>query len=174
MEANDPINDRSLLYEAARSGQAEVAKVLIARGADVDRGEFEGWTPLFIAAFRGHEEVAIVLLRAGADIGWKSDCNLWTILRAACYSGHLGVTRLLLRHMRGEGLNDRASCGCTALWWASALGRAEVCRAFLLAGADHTIADDRGLTPRQAVQREDDNPCTAVLEVGALTTSQTP
>jgi ankyrin repeat protein len=147
MEANDPIYGRLLLYEAAHSGRAEVARVLLARGADVHRGDSIGRTPISAAASRGHEEVVTLLLRAGADISTRGHPDVWTALAAACYYGHLGVTRLLLRHMRGEGLDDRDLNGTTALWWASCNGDAEICRALLLAGADHTIADNYGDTP---------------------------
>jgi ankyrin repeat protein len=171
MGANDPIYHWSLLYGAAREGHVDVARVLLARGADVNRGDFVGGTPIYVAAFNGHEEVATLLLRAGADIRTRESLAVWTPLTAACYSGDLGVTHLLLRHMRGEGLDERDEDGSTALWWACGLRHAEVCRALLLAGADDTIADDDGRTPRQIAQEEEDNPCTAVFEVGALTTS---
>jgi ankyrin repeat protein len=174
LEANEPVYKWPLLYEAARSGQAEVARVLLARGADINRGDPMGWAPIQAAAMYGHEEVVTLLLRAGADARLRGNSDLWTTLATACYNGHLGVTRLLLRHMRGEGLDERDSNGSTALWYASSNRRAEICRALLLAGADHTIADDNDLTPRQVAQEEEDNPCLAVFEVGALTTSQTP
>jgi ankyrin repeat protein len=174
LEAHERISSRPLLYEAAQKGQAEVVRVLLARGADVNRGNSQGRTPIQAAALGGREEVFIVLLRAGADIRWRENLNAGTTLMAACIQGHLGVTRLLLRHMRGEGLDDRAAGGKTAMWVVCCLRRAEICRALLLSGADHTIADDRGTTPRQKAQQEDDNPCMAVLEVGALSTSQTP
>jgi ankyrin repeat protein len=173
MEANEPNEQWSLLYEAAREGHTDVAEALLARGANVNRGDSTGFTPIHAAAFNGHEEVVTVLLRAGADIRLKGGSAMWTILTAACFEGHLGVTRLLLRHMRGEGLDERDDdTGSTALLWAYCLRQAEVCRALLLAGADHTIADYDAVTPRQrAQQEEDNNPCMAVFEVGALTTS---
>jgi ankyrin repeat protein len=174
MEANGPNYQWSLLCEAAWEGHAEVGKVLLARGADVNRADSLGQTAIYAAASRGHEEVVTLLLRAGADIRLRGKFDLWSPLTAACYSGHLGVTRLLLRHMRGEGLDDKAEGGCTALWWAAYGRRAEICRALLLAGADHTIEDDDGRTPRQAAQQRQDNPCLAVFEVGALNTSHTP
>lgn len=57
MEANGPINDWSLLYEAAQEGHADVARVLLARGADVHRGDCRGFTPIRAAAYNGHEEL---------------------------------------------------------------------------------------------------------------------
>jgi ankyrin repeat protein len=169
LEVNNPISPMSLLYKAAREGQVEVARVLLARGAVVHRGDSLGRTPIYAAAFKGHEEVVMILLRAGADIRLRGNPNGWTPLTATCSEGHLGVTRLLLRHMRGEGLDERDVNGSTALSWACYRRHAEVCRALLLAGADDTIADNDGVTPRQEAQQAQDNPCTAVFEVGALT-----
>jgi ankyrin repeat protein len=114
--------------------------------------------------------MAILLLRAGADIRLRENLNVWTALKAACHNGHLGVTQLLLRHMRGEGLDEKDLNDNTALWLASCNGHAEICRALLLAGADHTITDDDGRTPRQIAQQTEGIPCTAVFEVGALST----
>jgi ankyrin repeat protein len=171
MEANHPTYQWSLLYEAARNGQGEVAKMLLKRGADVNRCDPDGRTALYAAATFGHEEVASLFLRAGADITRRGYPAAWTTLTAASFWNHVGVTRLLLRHIRGKGLDDRGRGGETALWWACHRRHAEICRALLLAGADHTIADDSGRTPRQAAQLREDNPCTAVFEVGALTTS---
>jgi ankyrin repeat protein len=170
----ESINGSSLLYEAARGGQANVVRVLLARGADVNRGDSIGRPPIYGAALCGMEDVVIVLLRAGANIRCREDPGRFTAFKVACYQNNLGVTRLLLRHMRGEGLDDRAEGGKTALWWACYHKYAEICRGLLLAGADHTLADRSGVTPRQAAQHGVRNPCMAVFEVGALSTSQTP
>jgi len=58
--------DISKLLEAAYKGLTEVAKALIAAGADVNQADNDGWTPLHWAAGEGHTEVAEALIAAGA------------------------------------------------------------------------------------------------------------
>jgi len=55
------------LHDAAKGGDAERVKQLIAQGADLgDRDAFG--TPLHHAAARGYEEVVKLLLAEGADV----------------------------------------------------------------------------------------------------------
>jgi ankyrin repeat protein len=51
------------LTRAAHAGKLEAVKLLLARGADINRGTV---TPLHWAAFRGHLEVARFLVGSGA------------------------------------------------------------------------------------------------------------
>ena len=52
---------------ACRNGHTEVARVLLARGADVNARGFFAATALHWAAINGHEETVRFLLAAGAD-----------------------------------------------------------------------------------------------------------
>ncbi len=56
----------ALLF-AARSGDVESARLLLAAGADVDDTAADGNTALVVAAHGGHGSLAALLLRAGAD-----------------------------------------------------------------------------------------------------------
>jgi uncharacterized protein len=56
-----------LLY-AAREGNAEVARTLLAAGADIEAREANGITPLLMAALNNQQEVAYVLLEHGAQV----------------------------------------------------------------------------------------------------------
>ncbi|KAH9917855.1 ankyrin repeat-containing domain protein, partial [Fomitopsis serialis] len=55
------------------SGALDIARYLIDQGADVDRADNSGWTPLHIASSAGHDEVVRELLGAGANINRKND-----------------------------------------------------------------------------------------------------
>ena len=52
---------------AARTGDIEPVKALLARGADVNAEEADGQTALMWAAAEGHVDVVRALLEAGAD-----------------------------------------------------------------------------------------------------------
>ena len=48
--------------------RVDIAKALIAKGAQVNSRDTDGWTPLMWAAWSGFAQVATVLLDSGADI----------------------------------------------------------------------------------------------------------
>src|ERR1700722_8694483 len=52
----------SLLMLASYNGEIETAEMLIEHGAEVDRRNDRGQTPLGGAAFKGYEEIAALLL----------------------------------------------------------------------------------------------------------------
>jgi ankyrin repeat protein len=155
-------NGRSLVYAAAVNGHADVMRVLIGKGADVNSKHQGGTSPIDMAVSFGREEVVDLLLGAGAELTQTG----WTTLMRACCLRRLGVIRRFIQYMRGEGLNVRdAYRGRTALMLACLREQAEVTRALLLAGADDTIADNRGRTPRQEAHRPGFHPCKTVFQV---------
>jgi len=62
---------------ASMKGNYEVVKALLARGAEVDLRDNDGFTALVLASARGHREVVKLLLAAGAD----SMPRMWMNLR---------------------------------------------------------------------------------------------
>jgi ankyrin repeat protein len=63
----------ALLY-AVREGHAEVARSLLAAGADVDQVSVgDGTSPLLMATLNGHFDLALELLERGADPNLRSD-----------------------------------------------------------------------------------------------------
>jgi len=55
----------SLLMLASYNGEVETTRMLLGRGADVDRRNDRGQTPLGGAAFKGDEEIVALLLAHG-------------------------------------------------------------------------------------------------------------
>jgi ankyrin repeat protein len=55
-----------LLTLAAAHGHADLVKTLLDRGADVNRADDTGWTPLHAAAYGGHPAIIRLLLDRGA------------------------------------------------------------------------------------------------------------
>jgi ankyrin repeat protein len=57
---------RTALHAAAEEGWTSYASILIERGADIDKTDKEGDTPLDYAVFHEHHEIADLLRRHGA------------------------------------------------------------------------------------------------------------
>jgi uncharacterized protein len=91
------LNSKNLAGEtplmlAAINNQLELAKVLIGRGADVNK---QGWTPLHYAATRGHREMMRLLLENEAYIDSESENGTTPLMMAAYYASPLAVKLLL-------------------------------------------------------------------------------
>lgn len=59
--------EESTLCAAAARGDLSELRRLVARGADVSRGDYDGRTPLHLAASEGQEEIARMLLALGCE-----------------------------------------------------------------------------------------------------------
>ena len=55
------------LHSAAGNGRKDLAQLLIDGGADPNKTDKHGRTPLYCAAAKGHEDVVRLLMKAGAD-----------------------------------------------------------------------------------------------------------
>ena len=80
------------LMLAAINNQLGLAKVLIQRGADVNK---PGWTPLHYASTRGHREMMRLLLENEAYIDSESANGTTPLMMAAYYASPLSVKLLL-------------------------------------------------------------------------------
>jgi ankyrin repeat protein len=80
------------LMLAAINNQLELAKLLIERGADVNK---PGWTPLHYAATRGHREMMRLLLENDAYIDSESATGTTPLMMAARFGTPLAVKLLL-------------------------------------------------------------------------------
>ncbi len=80
------------LMLAAINNQLDLAKSLIARGADVNR---EGWTPLHYAAAKGHREMMRLLLENDAYLDSESANGTTPLMMAAFSNSPLAVKLLL-------------------------------------------------------------------------------
>ncbi len=96
---------RTVLHWAAMEGRADLVKLLLAAGADIERPDWEatanngrkfGNTPLHIAAKWGHSEVVAVLLKAGAKIDPRENTRHLTPLHMAILWDQLDVVQQLL------------------------------------------------------------------------------
>ena len=92
-EAKAP--DISLL-KAAKDGNIEDVKLLIANGADVNARNKDGETPLHHAASFGHKEIIELLIAKGADVNAKDNSTWeWTPIAVA---SSLEIIKLFRKH----------------------------------------------------------------------------
>ena len=71
-------------------------RLLLDKGAEVDRANQNGATPLFIACEKNHVDAARLLLEKGANEVDQADKDGRTLLYMVCEKGHVDAARLLL------------------------------------------------------------------------------
>jgi ankyrin repeat protein len=153
LEIEDHVGHRPLTL-ASLYGRLGVVTQLIARGSNIHATGVGGITALDSAARGGNEEVVAFLLREGAHANARGDYGM-TPLMWACDNGHLGAVKMLVQHMGGQGLDERSDRRWTGLHYASYAGHEEVVRFLLFAGADLSITDEEGMTPRAIAEEND-------------------
>jgi ankyrin repeat protein len=111
-------------YLAAKAGDVDVMRLLLANGADPGAAATDGTTPLMVATGLAHHEhssrvgessfldAVKLLVGLGADIHAVNDDG-WTALHAAAFAEHETVVQFLLDH--GAKLNQKTKYGQTAL-----------------------------------------------------------
>ena len=129
------------LHWAAYKDDFEMAKLLLASGADVKAKTREGEiTPFFMACSNGDAAMIEAMLKAGADANsLQRRSNGTTALMAAAGSGSADAVRVLLDH--GAQVNIKESAhGQTAVMFAAALGRDSVIRVLAEHHADLNVS----------------------------------
>jgi ankyrin repeat protein len=151
---------------AAHWNAEEVARQLIAAGADVNRANDLGISPLVLACVNGSAPIVEALLKAGATPDVTRDTGE-TALMTAARTGNTAVVKLLLAF--GANPNaDGTRRKQTALMVAITEGHAEVVRALVEAGADVNARTAGGFTPLLFAARHGDRAAAAiVLDAGA-------
>jgi ankyrin repeat protein len=133
----------SALHFTTHSGAVEIAKLLIARGADIDAIERSyNSTPLGHANYQGRQEMVDVIAPLSRDI------------RGLCFSGCVDRLAELLK--ADPSLASAITRGGEAPLFAlpdDGERAAEIAELLLAHGADPSVKNGAGLTPAQAAKR---------------------
>lgn len=137
-----------LMAAACRGHLGAVQRLLevVGRRGLEERDE-GGMTAMHHAACGGQEAVVKFLLSLNVPANSRDLAGMTPLMHASLKGRH-AVVSLLLPHVGIERLDDRSGDGRTALHLACSEGRADVVRMLLLAGADASIKDKTGMTPR--------------------------
>ncbi|XP_060057690.1 GA-binding protein subunit beta-2 isoform X2 [Erinaceus europaeus] len=120
------------LLEAARKGQDDEVRTLMANGAPFTT-DWLGTSPLHLAAQYGHYSTAEVLLRAGVSRDARTKVDR-TPLHMAAADGHVHIVELLVRN--GADVNAKDMLKMTALHWATEHHHRDVVELLIRYGAD--------------------------------------
>ena len=161
LHVNSPRFQPTLLYRASASGYAEVVKVLLEAGANMNEIKYNtiaGDAPIQVASRNGHAEVVKILLEAGANVDSDERVLLDSLpyektgrtpLFLASGNGRVEVVKVLLEAGANVNTKDKDN-GWTPLHLASGNGRVEVVKVLLSAGADVNAKEKPfGHTPLQ-------------------------
>jgi uncharacterized protein len=143
------------LHFAAERGDADVARLLLGAGAEVEAVTRIGaYTPLHLAARNGNGAVVELLIQAGSDPAARTETGGATPLHFAAWSGDPASVKALLEH--GAEVDARESVwGQTPLIFAAAGNSPEAIRLLVTHGADPdavTRVDD--IPTREAVDQQ--------------------
>ena len=139
------------LTYASKRGYAEIAKMLLAAGANVE--SLGGWKPLQIAAESGHSEIVKMLIDAGANLNAVAKINGTALMRASIF-GHSEVVKILLDAGANPNVSVEEIGGWTALMWAVSKGTPEIVKMLLDAGANPNAADKKGQTVLMQAEKD--------------------
>ncbi len=140
------------LLQAVREGNLNGLKQSLARGADVNSRNTEGWTPLMIAVHLGHQEIVRALLQHEPSQVSARNHHGWTPLRFAVEMGDAETLRMLLA--AGAEVDTPDHDGTTALMQAAGEGNLECLEILLAAGADCRARNKRGETASHIAARQ--------------------
>ncbi|XP_052470975.1 ankyrin repeat domain-containing protein 50 [Carassius gibelio] len=136
-------NGRTLLANAAYSGNLDVVNLLISRRANMELEDSHGQTALTLAARQGHTKVVNCLIGCDANIN-HTDHDGWTALRSAAWGGHSEVVSALL--YAGAKVDCADADSRTALRAAAWGGHEDIVLNLLQHGAEVNKADNEGRT----------------------------
>ncbi|PGH07951.1 hypothetical protein AJ80_07932 [Polytolypa hystricis UAMH7299] len=150
IQAEDDINERNCLHEAAISGREFVLKAGLQRGVDVSRSDVYGRIPLHYACMHGRVEMVRALLDAGINTIDLMDHDNFTPLIHSIIKDQLQCVEQLLQ--RSARINPTSDCDHIPLNLACQHASLPIVRLLLETNAQ-LLPDAEGLYPQHLVAR---------------------
>ena len=139
------------LIEASKRGHNKVIRILLDSGADIEKADKWGYTPLNCAAdFNCYESVNL-LLKSGADVDKENICGrtpLW-------WGQSIEIAKMLIEH--GADPNKADEYGRTPLHRAFGIGSGALIKTLIEGGADPDRKDKWGMSPLEKARNEPKN-----------------
>eukprot|EP00752_Nemacystus_decipiens_P006553 g5900.t1 len=145
VSASHTVTGGDALHYAVDRGHNEMVCALLHAGADKDRVDNDGDTPLILASSRGHLSIVQTLLGAGADVHTRNTAAGRAALYRAAGKGHDEIVGILLQN--GADKDVLTTNGTSPLWKAAAKGHISVVVTLVAAGADVNIPSADGSVP---------------------------
>ena len=153
----DGLTALTLAMDRTLEGEgSEAARVLLAHGADVNRANDGGSTPLSHAAFLCNLELVQLFLDSGADVNIQMETGETALFGIGCYvdsspAARIETLRLLLAHGANPNIvNEEGAC---VLSYAAVRGHMDAVKLLLEAGADPNLCDGSRDTPLMCGRR---------------------
>jgi len=89
------VGSTALWWAVRDNVSLETVRFLLDKGADVNKGMDNGWTPLLVAIYNGNAKMVKLLLDYGADITGREPMGHRTPVQLAEEKGHVMIVRML-------------------------------------------------------------------------------
>jgi ankyrin repeat protein len=127
-----------------KDGFVEAARLFIAKGADVNRKDMHGYTPLHWTAISNRAVMGKILIEKRANISVTDNSGLTALHHAAC-SGSKDMVALLIQ--KGADVNAKDEYGWKPLHYAAENSFEDIAALLLEGGANANLRDNIGRTP---------------------------
>ncbi|KAJ4715379.1 Potassium channel SKOR [Melia azedarach] len=134
---------------AAYHGDLHQLKSLIHAGGDPNKTDYDGRSPLHLAASRGYEDITLFLVQKGVDVNIKDKFGNTPLLEAIKY-GNDGVASLLVKEGASIDIDDAGSFLCMAV----ARGDSDLLKRVFSNGMDPNSRDYDHRTPLHVAASE--------------------
>lgn len=145
-DVNKPLatNGYCALHKASSYNHADAARVLIDKGADINKLSSLGYAPLHMAASAGSEEVADILLESKCSVDIPDKVGITPLMRAIHDKQHNIANRLI---DCGADINISSVDGLHALHFAAQVGAENMMEKLISLGASPNVQEIHGATP---------------------------